>query len=420
MPDYDFLVRTEGIKFEEDENSSWINGLRVATFNHPNYGKIEITPERLQKFAASVNEKVRGIDPDIDYDHKATDGKAAGWVKEADVRDDQLWLKVDWTDAAAQAIKNREYRYFSPEYMDEWTDQSEQKHEDVLVGGALTNRPFMKDLVPLNFDEHYQLRDIPTAERKQASGTSFAGKNRSFPILKPADVSAAARSLGRAGSDNYSTATIKANIIRIAKRKGGAFIEALPDSWKTDEGGAELDPKLLAEALGVTFNEGDSADDLLAKVGELKAFHETKASEEDKARKFVEDYPEEAARMAEYDKRVKLSETKERLTEWEQKGLSPAAQETIREQRLATEDTARFDEAISAVLNEGGIVQLGERGTGEGNVEDKDVETKVSEKIASLMKDNDGMSYSEAARKVATEDKGLAKELADAQSVTTK
>lgn len=79
-------------------------------------------------------------------------------------------------------------------------------------------------------------RDIPAEELEDAEESDFAGKNRSFPILKPEDVAAAASSLGRAGKDNYSTETIKANIIKIAKRKGEAFVAQLPEAWKEEEG----------------------------------------------------------------------------------------------------------------------------------------------------------------------------------------
>lgn len=72
-------------------------------------------------------------------------------------------------------------------------------------------------------------------DRDKIPAEDFAGKDRSFPIVSPQDVADAARSLGRAGSDNFSADQIKANIIRIAKRKGAAFEAKLPDAWKNGE-----------------------------------------------------------------------------------------------------------------------------------------------------------------------------------------
>lgn len=74
-------------------------------------------------------------------------------------------------------------------------------------------------------------RFVSKKERDSADSGDFAGKGKSFPILKKEDVAAAAASIGRAGSDNNSTNTIKANIIRIAKAKG--WESELPKAWQS-------------------------------------------------------------------------------------------------------------------------------------------------------------------------------------------
>lgn len=73
-------------------------------------------------------------------------------------------------------------------------------------------------------------------DRDKIPAEDFAGRDRSFPIVTPGDVSDAASSIGRAGSDNYSSDQLKKNIIRIARRKGDAFVAALPESWKDGKG----------------------------------------------------------------------------------------------------------------------------------------------------------------------------------------
>lgn len=86
----------------------------------------------------------------------------------------------------------------------------------------------MKDLyVELPLYERF----ISKADRDKADSGDFAGKGKSFPILKPADVSAAAHALGRAGSGNDSTSTIKARIIAIAKKKD--WEKSLPKAWQS-------------------------------------------------------------------------------------------------------------------------------------------------------------------------------------------
>jgi hypothetical protein len=71
-------------------------------------------------------------------------------------------------------------------------------------------------------------------DRDKIPSANFAGRDRSFPIVTPGDVSDAASSIGRAGSDNYSSEQLKENIIRIARRLGDSFEAELPESWKKD------------------------------------------------------------------------------------------------------------------------------------------------------------------------------------------
>ncbi len=73
-------------------------------------------------------------------------------------------------------------------------------------------------------------------DRDKLPDSAFAGKDRSFPIVTPEDVAHAAKSIGRAGPDNYSTDKLRANIVRIAKRKGAKFAAQLPDAWKDGDG----------------------------------------------------------------------------------------------------------------------------------------------------------------------------------------
>lgn len=76
-------------------------------------------------------------------------------------------------------------------------------------------------------------RFVSKAERDAAGSGDFAGKGKSFPILKPGDVMAAVRSMGRAGADNKGSGALKASIIRIAKKKGWA--KYLPKAWQDGE-----------------------------------------------------------------------------------------------------------------------------------------------------------------------------------------
>jgi phage I-like protein len=155
---FSFLIELAKQQFDESATgaSAWMMAMPIGNYQHPVYGKINLTMDRIRRFAENVNRGIRGQDLDIDYDHKEYGGEAAGWVKQAEARPDGLWLLVEWTQKAYEAIKSKAYRYFSPEFDDVWSDpRTGEKFKDVLFGGGITNRPFLKGIQPLNLSEFY-------------------------------------------------------------------------------------------------------------------------------------------------------------------------------------------------------------------------------------------------------------------------
>lgn len=93
--------------------------------------------------------KDRGNDMVIDYEHQSlTDGQspAAGWIKDLVWKGKEgLWAVAEWTAKAADYLKNREYRYFSPVMFVNRND----RRVEVLVNLALTNSPAINNLKPI-------------------------------------------------------------------------------------------------------------------------------------------------------------------------------------------------------------------------------------------------------------------------------
>jgi len=136
-------------------NSSWIQAIPVGKWKLGNT-VLDFTKERLQGFADKINKNVRGIDLAVDYDHQI--GIAAGWFNEAKVEDDGLYIKVDWTDGAAAKIRAGEYRYFSPEILFKWQHPvTKIDYTDVISGGAVTNKPFLKGIKPLELHDERKI-----------------------------------------------------------------------------------------------------------------------------------------------------------------------------------------------------------------------------------------------------------------------
>lgn len=99
--------------------------------------------------AVSARFERRGNDIVIDYEHQTLYGDkapAAGWIQALRYTDGVgIEARVEWTEAAAEHIAQKEYRYFSPVFLIRDTDS---RVEGVLHV-ALTNTPRINDLQPI-------------------------------------------------------------------------------------------------------------------------------------------------------------------------------------------------------------------------------------------------------------------------------
>lgn len=145
--------------------------LRVGKFKHPRYGEFEITSQTLSEMKSNFDKKVRGIDTAFDYFHDS-DKEASAWVNDLILKENgtELWADVKWTPKAEQKLAERELRYFSPDFAFKWEDpESGQTHKNVLFGGGLTNRPFVKEMMAIVADElNIGVNDMTELEKAQA------------------------------------------------------------------------------------------------------------------------------------------------------------------------------------------------------------------------------------------------------------
>lgn len=105
------------------------------------------------------------LDIPLDLEHatelKATQGDpapAVGWVRELQVRDGQIWGRVEWTEAGRNAVESKSYRYVSPVIIFERTS----KRVVALTSVGLTNRPNLF-LNALNGQERMDLKNLLVA-----------------------------------------------------------------------------------------------------------------------------------------------------------------------------------------------------------------------------------------------------------------
>jgi phage I-like protein len=361
---YGFIVDTRGLEFDES-NRSWVQMVPFGEWVHPVYGHLNITPERAQRFASNVNNNVRGQQLDIDYAHKedSTKGqKAAGWVIQAEVRDTGVWGLIEWTPVARKELDDGEWRYFSPEFQDEWLDPRTQTiHRDVLFGGALTNRPFLKGILPINLSE-------VIAQREGAPEGS----------------------------------------IRFV-------LESLRNPQQHDEGTTEEVEmeeflKGLASLLGYEIKADDEASQQKA-LSDIKTLSERKV-EDERARKFAEDYPEEAKALAEGQKKFAEAEAANKLSEWKHNaetktGLPAKLHEGVLAFRTAIANSdlaASFDELMAEIVKTG-PVDFSEKGSSRSTSSEGDEPTTFEDAIDAFLASEagKGKSYAEATSLVAAD-----------------
>ncbi|HRQ89187.1 MAG TPA: phage protease [Bacteroidia bacterium] len=110
----------------------------------------------------------------VDADHLSHDGEqrteAYAWLMNVEVREGQLWGRLEWTDLGSAAVAGRRYKYFSTEY--DAGDLEDLGGGRVrprrLAGLALTNRPNNKGGRPITNRraEAGQSNTNPTQEDK--------------------------------------------------------------------------------------------------------------------------------------------------------------------------------------------------------------------------------------------------------------
>ncbi len=141
-----FIAAADPVSIEND--GPWVKLLPSGTVK-PRDGRPAITVGNEADMKAIVEKTLAflaGTEMMIDYDHQSLFGavegvggtaKAAGWVKEFDVRADGIYARVEWTAAAKAAIEAGEYRYISPAPL---SDKKSGKVSQ-LLNAALVNMP---------------------------------------------------------------------------------------------------------------------------------------------------------------------------------------------------------------------------------------------------------------------------------------
>ncbi|KKN72944.1 hypothetical protein LCGC14_0404980 [marine sediment metagenome] len=153
---FHFCVDFTNIKLNEgDSNTAWIEIMHtISGATHGVFGEIKISKEDIEQYKRNFDDGIRGQELPIDFFHESLK-EAAGWIKELDIRGngDELWALAEFTPKAERMIKEKEIKFFSPNYSEKHLTKKGKVIKNVLLGGGLTNRPFL-DLSPIKLSEN--------------------------------------------------------------------------------------------------------------------------------------------------------------------------------------------------------------------------------------------------------------------------
>lgn len=362
------------------EGVVWIEAIEAKTYVTPKYGPVEITEAKLQNFVKNFHDGVRGQEVALGFEHGldvAKGDKASGWIRDAKTENNKLLLGVEFTEPAKKEIGDKEWKYFSLEWEDEWLHPDGMTFEDVMMGGTLTNRPVAKGLMPINFSEIIT-DDLTLVSESKELEHSEPGSGSPPTPRTDEDGSDDAAIRGGWRRETPPIAVDPEDVVVLNNSNGngnGKGGNKLP-SFEIPEKEAQELLRVLdlpVDADGVKVVEKSKL-----MFGEL---HDLRISQEatEQEKQFAEKYPqywEQHNKLMKRDRENSaraFSETVQKIRKTEgyglkdtKQGLSTVALEKVQEvHKKFSEDKATledFEECIKAITN-GGIVMFGELGS---------------------------------------------------------
>ncbi len=141
------------MQLADGKTSSVVTITRTGHFSDPRYGKFDISRDMLLGMVANFDAGTYGQDIFLDISHKPENG-AAGKFTRLFVEGNRLRGEVAWTPYGIESVRSRGYQYLSAEYHEDFEDNEKgEAHGPVLMGAALTVRPVIKRLDPVQLAE---------------------------------------------------------------------------------------------------------------------------------------------------------------------------------------------------------------------------------------------------------------------------
>lgn|SRR5574337_2321 len=435
------------IETTDEPNTFWVQSFKLGKWDHPVYGEVVIDSRVADQFIDNFKSNVYGQDLPYLYEHgldRSKGMKAAGWIRDMEIRDGAIFDKVEFTDVALDEIKSGEWKYISPEYKEIYTNaETGDEHINVRVAGSVTNTPFFKGMAPLNFsdvtyDDPLDLNSvtwsfavwsaayvnnlpdssflyIEAGGKKDSEGKTVPRSLRHLPV-KDAD--------GNVDEAHVRNAIARAPQIKgISSAKASSLQDAARRLLSGTKKGSEVVNELVkkfAAVFGVELTDEMDEEAILAEAKKLNEVIEPlRKSKEDgeKIQSFREMFPEE------YAEHIKLKEDKverdalafsenySRFTvkdgDDEKKspyGFSQKVKDKIAEthKKFSNREVTKEDlKELLDLIGDNGIVDYSERGSsrfddsGDYKPTNSDPAMAFNEKIVELM-ESDELTYEKA------------------------
>ena len=209
--------------------------LRAGSFSHPDFGSVKVSGSDLDQAQANFTAmKARGAGVPIDYDHsfrRSGNSRAAGWMESLERTGDKLIAKVKWTADAATSIRSGAYRFFSPEFVSDFKDETGTSQGFTLLAGGLTNRPFLKGMAPVSLAERIvsddgspESRAALDASIKEAPGSDYLDSFQE--TMRRSDFE---RQMAKANAVDADRLDLHRKAEQLADERGITYVQALDE-----------------------------------------------------------------------------------------------------------------------------------------------------------------------------------------------
>lgn len=254
------------VPFAFAEAPEWAPYLPVpGTYQHPRYGQIEFTRDRLAHFVEVFKAGSYQSQIPVDAEHETKTSGAVGWV--TDMRqnaDGSVDAKVEWTDRGRSLLKENRFKYVSAEFFDAWDSPTGESYTDVAVGMAICTRPFFKESVlrplaaseegaePATNPQEGQMSDDKTDPKAASEPVQFAELQRQLTEEREARQKAEAER--KAFADRLDSVEADARRKRFNDEVMGRS-DASNIRWFGDQAGHITHLEALAKAFGEESDE---------------------------------------------------------------------------------------------------------------------------------------------------------------------